>query len=194
MRKIILSLMPVILFIACESEDDDVSIVGTWTITSFYSYEDPNCTGDFQSQIDSMEYYYGPDSEWTLEFTDNEMTQRINATMTGEHLCNLLSESAGATGSVEGNNCVLSLDGYTISLALDTLCMDFDGGAYSSGNCSITDSETIDYTVDGDEITITWHAGTDSVESQSGPWSISEDVLNMTTSGDYGCDVITATK
>ena len=78
-------------------------------------------------------------------------------------------------------------------MPIDTMCFDF-GGVLSDGNCSVTETNTSDYSIDEDVITITEYADTDSVETLTGTWSIENDILSITVSDDSSCTNLTLTK
>ena len=89
----------------------------------------------------------------------------------------------------ENSNCTVQYES-----SLDTLCVQFAGGTYSNGNCDIIESVTFDYLLDGDAITFTEYAGTDSVATTTGVVNITNDILNVTVSDDSSCSIITASK
>ena len=51
MKKALLLLFPLVIFISCgDNEDEEVlSFVGTWNLTFMGEYENADCTGDLDS-------------------------------------------------------------------------------------------------------------------------------------------------
>ena len=44
-----LFLIPLLIMISCdETTNDEVSLLGTWNITSLKYYSNPDCTGDYE--------------------------------------------------------------------------------------------------------------------------------------------------
>jgi len=46
MKKIFLLLLPLLLIVSCETDEEDASLVGTWNIQSVTSYEGTTCTNN----------------------------------------------------------------------------------------------------------------------------------------------------
>jgi hypothetical protein len=49
------------MFFACEDEEgmDELNIVGSWNITSQHDYENSNCTGQYESSLDTLKDQWG---------------------------------------------------------------------------------------------------------------------------------------
>ncbi len=182
------------LFLACEDDTADadvaVTVIGSWNVTSQHEYGNSGCTGTYESALDSIQMFLGADASLTWDFTEVQATQTLTADVTGESLCDMLTEGIG---NLNGTNCEFDFYGYNLSWPIDTFCVDM-GGVYTNGNCNIVDAFTMDYTVDNDIITFTEFAGTDSVETTTGTFNIAADVLTVTVSDDSSCVIITASK
>ena len=89
---------------------------------------------------------------------------------------------------VDGDSC--STDYMAVNLS--DFCTDttFFGGTYSSDGCTISDNlGALEYTVDGNAITLTIDG-----EINTGEWSIMDNTLDLFFGGDSGCIDITGTK
>ena len=184
-KKFILALP--IIFFACESEEDDPTLLGLWTATSFEGYASTTCSGTPESTLESMSAIFGDDFSLTMNFTADEVILGSSASLAASALCSMLF------GTLDGDSCGISLFGTTINMPVDSMCFDM-GGTYANSNCTITNSETSSYSTDGDAITVTHAAGTDSAEVETGTWSISGDVLTMSIAGDSSCTNFTLSK
>ena len=51
-KKLFLALP--ILFFACESEEEDPTLIGSWTVTAYEGYEGTTCSGTPEWTLDSM--------------------------------------------------------------------------------------------------------------------------------------------
>ena len=184
-KKFILALP--IIFFACESEEDDPTLLGLWTATSFEEYASTTCSGTPEFTFDSMSAVFGDDFSYTMNFTADEITLGSSASLSANALCSMLG------GTLDGDSCGISFFGITNNMPVDSMCFDM-GGTYANSNCAITNSETSSYSTDGDAITVTHAAGTDSAEVETGTWSISGDVLTMSIAGDSSCTNFTLSK
>ena len=187
-KLMMVGLMLSIFYIGCEEEKaaaaavDGDALVGTWSITSFREYESTDCTGDYESTLDSLQAQLGAGAEINLNVTDDEMDFSYSVTMTDEELCALMG------GTVSGDSC--STDYMTVNLS--DFCSDtsFFGGTYSSDGCTMSGGgDAFAYTVDGNAITLTVEG-----EINTGEWSITDNTLDLFFGGDSGCIDVTGTK
>ena len=184
--RLILLVLP-LFFFGCEAEEDEVTLVGTWTLSEFEEYEEPNCTGTPVSNLDSVTADFGNNITWIFEFTEETVTNTMTLSLSDENLCSMWG------GALSGDSCSVEWFGNTMNMLIDSMCFDF-GGVLSDGICSVTESNIDDYTTDGDAITITENAGTDSAEVSLGTWSITNNILNITVSDDSSCTSLTLTQ
>ena len=184
--KLLLTALP-LLFLACESEDAEATIIGSWILTNYEEYSGPHCPGTPDYNMDSVTAGLGDNYTWTFEFTEEKVTNSMNITLSAEDMCSMWG------GTLSGDSCSVEWFGNAIIMPIDTMCFDF-GGVLSDGNCSVTETNTSDYSIDEDVITITEYADTDSVETLTGTWSIENDILSITVSDDSSCTNLTLTK
>ena len=183
-KKLFLALP--ILFFACESEEEDPTLIGSWTVTAFEEYEGPTCSGTPESTLDSMSAMFGDDLSLTMDFTADELTMSMSASLSAEALCSMMTDGLG---TLNGDTCEV----FSVNIPLDEVCLEM-GGTYANSSCAISDSETRSYSTEDDAITFTYAAGTDSAEVETGTWSISGDVLTMSVAGDSSCTNFTLSK
>ena len=186
--KLLLLVLP-LMFFACETEadEDDPTLVGMWTVTSALEYANTDCSGAAENTLDSMKAIFGSSAVFSIDFTETTMTSSFGGSMTAEELCGMMG------GTLDGDSCGISF--YTISMnyPIDSLCIMMEG-SYANSECSINFTDTADYTTDGDAITITFEAGTDSAEVETGTWAIANDVLTINTTSDSSCTKLTMSK
>ena len=182
-NKLLLLILPV-MFFACETEEDDPTLVGSWTVTAFDEYSGATCTGTPEWTLDSTKAMFGDAMTLTVEFTEDQVTMTSDLSLSADALCTMMD------GTLDGDNCVTANG----SLAVDELCVNMMDGTYANSTCSMGDSETSSYTTVDDAITMTQFAGTDSAEVQTGTWSISADVLTMSVADDSSCTSMTLSK
>tara|TARA_B100000029_G_scaffold415476_1_gene419288 strand:- start:314 stop:883 length:570 start_codon:yes stop_codon:yes gene_type:complete len=180
-----LLLLPILLaFFACEAEEEGDSLVGTWEVTGMDYYSGSSCTGTPVSNLDSVASVFGDNFNITSVFTEDDVTTTMDASLSAEDICGMM----GAT--LSGDSCGLAIGTFTFNMPVDSVCFNM-GGSYANSTCSVTDVSVSDYTTDGDVITFTTYAGTDSAEVETGNWSITNDILTITTSDDTSCTRIT---
>jgi hypothetical protein len=184
-KKIILALP--ILFFACESEEEVPTLIGSWTVTAYEDYQGTTCSGTPEWTLDSMSAMFGDDLSLTMDFTADENTMSMSASLFAEALCSMMS------GTLDGDSCGFSFYGFSANVSLDEICLGMEG-TYENSSCAITQSETRSYSTEDDAITFTYAAGTDSAEVETGTWSISGDVLTMSVAGDSSCTNFTLSK
>lgn len=176
-----------ILFFACEADEEDPTLIGLWTVTAYEDYEGTTCSGTPDWTLDSMSAIFGDDLSLTMDFTADENTMIMSASLSADALCSMMD------GTLDGDSCGFSLYGYSANMPLDEVCLEM-GGTYANSSCAISDSETRSYSTENDAITFTYAAGTDSAEVETGTWSISGDILTMSVAGDSSCTNFTLSK
>ena len=176
-----------ILFFACEADEEDPTLIGSWTVTAWEGYEGTTCSGTPDWTLDSLSADFGDDLTLTMDFTADENTMIMSASLSADALCSMMG------GTLDGDSCGFSFYGYSANMPLDELCLEMEG-TYANSSCAITDSETLSYSAEDAAITITAYAGTDSAEVETGTWSISGDVLTMSVAGDSSCTNLTLSK
>ena len=176
-----------ILFFACEADEEDPTLIGLWTVTAYEDYEGTTCSGTPDWTLDSMSAIFGDDLSLTMDFTADENTMSMSASLSAEALCSMMS------GTLDGDSCGFSFYGFSANVSLDEICLGMEG-TYANSSCAITQSETRSYSTEDDEITFTYATGTDSAEVETGTWSISGDVLIMSVAGDSSCTNYTLSK
>ena len=121
MKKLLILLVPLMIFISCEDEkeDEDVStFVGTWDLTFAGDYENADCTGDLDSLDWAFAQAFGLSQ--TLTF-DNDGTFELTMSMLGysESLSGTWSENDDGSLSFDDDDMIgtftLASDGNSIS-------------------------------------------------------------------------------
>ena len=176
-----------ILFFACEADEEDPTLIGSWTVTAWEGYEGTTCSGTPDWTLDSRSADFGDDLILTMDFTADENTMSMSASLSAEALCSMMG------GTLDGDSCGFSFYYYPANVSLDEICLGMEG-TYANSSCAITQSETRSYSTEDDAITFTYAAGTDSAEVETGTWSVSGDVLTMSVAGDSSCTNLTLSK
>jgi hypothetical protein len=187
-KKLFLALP--ILFFACESEEEDPTLIGSWTVTAYDEYSGTTCSGTPEWTLDSMSAMFGDDLSLTMDFTADENTMIMSASLSADALCSMMTDGLG---TLNGDSCGFAIGDYSVNMPLDEVCLEM-GGTYANSSCAISDSESRSYSTEDDAITFTYAAGTDSAEVETGTWSISGDVLTMSVAGDSSCTNFTLSK
>ena len=121
MKKALLLLIPLMIFISCEDEkeDEDVSaFVGTWDLTFASEYENADCTGDLDSTLWAFAQAFGMsvtmilDDDGTVEMTFSVMGE--TETETGTWSEN--SDGTSLTINGESQNVSMASDGNSFSV------------------------------------------------------------------------------
>lgn len=184
--RLLLLALPLV-FIACEADEDDPTLIGSWTVTAMEEYSGTSCSGTPETTLDSMTAIFGDDVTLSMDFTEDEVTFGLDASLSAEYLCSMMG------GTLDGDSCGISYGTMSMNYPVDSLCFMLDG-TYSNSSCSLSNSETSSYTTDEDVITLTQYAGTDSANVQTGTWSIASDVLTISVADDSSCTNMTLTK
>ena len=133
MKKALLLLFPLMIFISCgDNEDEEVSsFVGTWNLTFMGEYENADCTGDLDSSSWALVQAFGFEASITF---NEDGTAEISFSALGntETETGTWSESSDGSLIIDGGDDdegVLSVDGNTISVTApsDAYCEDADG-------------------------------------------------------------------
>jgi len=179
-----------ILFFACEADEEDPTLIGSWTVTAWEGYEGTTCSGTPDWTLDSLSADFGDDLTLTMDFTADENTMIMSASLSADALCSMMT---GGLGTLNGDSCGFAIGDYSVNMPLDEICLGMEG-TYANSSCAITQSETRSYSTEDDAITFTYAAGADSAEVETGTWSISGDVLTMSVAGDSSCTNLTLSK
>ena len=134
MKKALLLLFPLMIFISCgDKEDEKVStFVGTWNLTFTGEYENADCTGDIDSSGWALVQAFG--FEVSITF-DEDGTFEVSFSVMGDTETETGTWSESSDGSLimdgadEGASVSLSADGNTFLLtdSSDAYCEDEDG-------------------------------------------------------------------
>ena len=133
MKKALLLLFPLMIFISCgDNEDEEVSsFVGTWNLTFIGEYENADCTGDLDSSGWVLAQAFGMEASMIL---GEDGTAEVSLSVFGntETETGTWSESSDGSLILDGGDDeegVLSVDGNTISVKSpsDAYCEDADG-------------------------------------------------------------------
>ena len=133
MKKALLLLFPLMIFISCgDNEDEEVSsFVGTWNLTFMGEYENADCTGDLDSSSWALVQAFGMEASITF---NEDGTAEISFSALGntETETGTWSESSDGSLIIDGGDDdegVLSIDGNTISVTStsDAYSEDADG-------------------------------------------------------------------
>ena len=134
MKKALLLLFPLMIFISCgDKEDEEIpSFVGTWNLTFMGEYENADCTGDLDSSNWALVHAFGFESSMTF---DEDGTFEVSISVLGNTQTETGTWSESSDGSLiidgadEGASVSLSVDGNTFSVTApsDAYCADMDG-------------------------------------------------------------------
>jgi len=178
-----LYLILIMLFtFGCEDTDvtSELSLLGTWNVTSSKSYENLECTGVFENVLDSTIALIGDSFLQTLTVSETQAVMGFEALLTSSDLCDQIN------GTLVGDSCVSEY--YQLSVSLDTLCANFDGTLTSNG-CSLSQSDSLGLLIlDGMTLQLIEHAGTDSADVMSLSYLLTETTLTLTETGTEEAD------
>jgi len=133
MKKALLLLFPLMIFISCgDNEDEEVSsFVGIWNLTFIGEFENADCTGDLDSSGWFFAQAFGMEASMIL---GEDGTAEVSLSVFGntETETGTWSESSDGSLILDGGDDeegVLSVDGNTISVKSpsDAYCEDADG-------------------------------------------------------------------
>ena len=85
-----LFLIPLLIIISCdETTNDEVSLLGTWNITSLKYYSNPDCTGDYE------------ELSGTITFNESSGYEELVSEYSFQEYCQVVG------GSYDGTNCIV---------------------------------------------------------------------------------------
>ena len=177
MKKLIISLMPLMFFIGCENEDGTAaedSLVGTWNFVA--TEYDTTCTGNGEVFLEGTMVFDDENVTFTRELGFDSFCSDIDGSLVDDTTCNsyygnltlsMLHEMCleeGMTATDEG--CTESMTNtYTFneSLYINNVetgysaveCELEEAGIFSESDSSCTFTDTVDITIDGN--TATWN-------------------------------------
>ena len=100
MKKIFLLLLPLLLIVSCETDEEDASLVGTWNIQSVTSYEGTTCTNNPE-----VEHVTG-----TVTYSESVVTINANNILSFTSFCDNIDGSM-----VDDTTC--SSDGFEFTVS-----------------------------------------------------------------------------
>ena len=82
-----LFLIPLLIMISCdETTNDEVSLLGTWNITSLKYYSNPDCTGDYEELSGTITFNQSSGyEELVSEYSFQEYCQEVGGSYDGEN-------------------------------------------------------------------------------------------------------------
>jgi len=140
MKKMILLLLPLLLILSCESDEEGASLVGAWNIQSVTNYEGATCVDNPDQQ------YFGTA---TVVYTDQG-----RASLSGDQTYSFSSYCGEIDGGemADDTTCVLTGEfdgGYEFySSEFPSICDALGGELNSDNECNIIWLEEFDYTYD----------------------------------------------
>ena len=182
MKKIFLLLLPLLLIVSCETDEEDASLVGTWNIQSVTNYEGTTCTNNPEVE----------DVTGTITYSESVVTINVNNILSFTSFCDDID---GAM--VDDTTC--SSDGFEFTISnFASLCNEEDGELDADNNCTFNWSEEFEYTYDAEtdeycEI----YTDEDGTETDCGTLSISGNsaTIQMVFDEDGGeCTIIELSK
>ena len=177
MKKLIISLMPLLFFISCEDEDGiaaEDSLVGTWNFVA--TEYDTTCTGDGEVFLEGTMVFDDENVTFTRELGFDSFCSDIDGSLVDDTTCasyyfnitlSMLHEMCAEEGmTLTDGGCAESLTNtYTFneSLYINNVetgygaaeCELEGGGIFSESDSSCTFTDTVDITIDGN--TATWN-------------------------------------
>ena len=139
MKKILLLLLPLLLIISCETDEDDASLVGTWNIQSVTNYEGTTCTDNPEVE----------DVTGTITYSESDSESVV--TINVNNILSFTSFCHGYYGAmVDDTTC--SSDNFYITVSMfASFCNDeFYGELDADNNCTYNWSEEFEYTYDAE--------------------------------------------
>ena len=133
MKKILLLLLPLLLIISCETDEDDASLVGTWNIQSVTSYEGTTCTDNPEVE----------DVTGTITYSESVVTINANNIISFTSFCDDIDGVM-----VDDSTCYY--DGVNTFIYFASLCNEDYDGLDADNNCIQNWSEEFEYTYDAE--------------------------------------------
>ena len=140
MKKALLLLIPLMIFISCEDEkeDEDVSaFVGTWDLTFASEYENADCTGDLDSTLWAFAQAFGMSVTMIL---DDDGTAEMTTSIFGE------TETETGTWSENSDGTSLTINGESQNVSMASDGNSFSVTAMDDAYCEDSDGEETSYT------------------------------------------------
>jgi hypothetical protein len=140
MKKALLLLIPLMIFISCEDEkeDEDVSaFVGTWDLTFAGEYENADCTGDLDSTLWAFAQAFGMTATMTL---NDDGTAEMTVSVMGE------TETETGTWSENSDGTSLTINGESQNVSMASDGNSFSVTAMDDAYCEDSDGEETSYT------------------------------------------------
>ena len=140
MKKALLLLIPLMIFISCEDEkeDEDVSaFVGTWDLTFAGEYENADCTGDLDSTLWAFAQVFGMTATMTL---NDDGTAEMTVSVMGE------TETETGTWSENSDGTSLTINGESQNVSMASDGNSFSVTAMDDAYCEDSDGEETSYT------------------------------------------------
>ena len=134
MKKILLLLLPLLLIISCET-DDDASLVGTWNIQSVTSYEGTTCTDN--PEVENV--------TGTITYSESVVTINVNNILSFTSFCDDID---GAM--VDDTTCSIDNFDFTVSNFASFCIEQIYGELDADNNCTYNWSEEFEYTYDAE--------------------------------------------
>ena len=136
MKKILLLLLPLLLIISCETDEDDASLVGTWNIQSVTSYEGTTCTDNPEVE----------DVTGTITYSESVVTINANNIISFTSFCDDID------GAMVDDTTCSSADGFDLFYVSNfaSLCNEEGGELDADNNCTFNWSEEFEYTYDAE--------------------------------------------
>ena len=135
MKKILLLLLPLLLIISCETDEDDASLVGTWIIQSVTNYEGTTCTDN--PEVENV--------TGTIIYSESVVSI---------YVINILSFTSFCVDNMDGamvDDTTCSSDGFDVTVSMFTsLCNEEFGELDADNNCIQNWSEEFEYTYDAE--------------------------------------------
>ena len=137
MNKIILLLIPLLIFVSCDDDDDSYKephemLVGTWNLASATQFSNSDCTGGDGIDLGAS---------GTFTYTESSVTIDVSITQSLEDYC------TEREGVMDGENCIKE-DGQVMTpddFATDCTTEGEDVGQMVDGNCVFSFQESYDY-------------------------------------------------
>ena len=135
MKKILLLLLPLLLIISCETDEDDASLVGTWNIQSVTNYEGTTCTDN--PEVENV--------TGTITYSESVVTINANNILSFTSFCDDID---GAM--VDDTTCSFDDFDFTVSNFASFCIEQIYGELDADNNCIQNWSEEFEYTYDAE--------------------------------------------
>ena len=140
MKKILLFVLPLLFIMSCDTDDDETSdgLVGTWTVESFTTFENGDCSG------------VGETEDFTGTITYTEVLATVTVSLS-QSLSSFCDDADGAM--VNDTTCVYDGDYELTITGWATFCDEEEFGTLDEdNNCNFTFTDEFYYTYDEDSL------------------------------------------